>query len=80
MSDHLITLLQEIHSALAEQLLADLRNESKRTPQLYSQIIKFLKDNGIDALPKGGNPVQSLLDGLSDYEKEINEAAGLPRH
>lgn len=79
MSD-LVELLKEIHSALAEQLLADLQNPEKRTPQLYSQIIKFLKDNGIDALPKGGNPVSSLLDGLKDYEDEINEAAGLAKH
>lgn len=79
MSD-LVELLKEIHSALAEQLLADLQNAEKRTPQLYSQIIKFLKDNGIDALPKGGNPVSSLLEGLSEYENEVNAAAGLPRH
>ncbi|AZC49482.1 hypothetical protein C4K35_1889 [Pseudomonas chlororaphis subsp. piscium] len=80
MNERLIELLKELHSDLAEQLLADLHSEEKRGPQLYNQIIKFLKDNGIDALPKGGNPVQSLLDGLSEFEDEVNEAAGMHKH
>ncbi|MGR3967814.1 hypothetical protein FW800_25620 [Pseudomonas sp. 910_23] len=80
MNERLIEILQEIHSELATQLLADLRDDSKRGPPLYNQIIKFLKDNGIDALPKGGNPVDSLLNGLAEYEAEVNEAAGMNKH
>ena len=50
-------LLVQIHSEVAETMLADLRDPDKRTPQLYGQIIKFLKDNGIDMLycEKGKN-------------------------
>lgn len=43
-------LLIDIHTEVAETMLDDLRNPEKRTPQLYAQIIKFLKDNGIDLL------------------------------
>lgn len=50
-------LLVAIHSEVANNMLADLRDPDKRTPQLYGQIIKFLKDNGIDILycEKGKN-------------------------
>ncbi|PTS86429.1 hypothetical protein DBR00_02420 [Pseudomonas sp. HMWF032] len=73
MSERLIELLGELHSELANQLLLDLENPEKRSPQLYAQIIKFLKDNGIDALPKAGRPTQSLLDGLDKYANEIEQ-------
>lgn len=75
MSDRLVELLSELHSELASQLLDDLQNADKRSPQLYAQIIKFLKDNGIDALPKAGTPTQSLLDGLDKYADEIEQLA-----
>lgn len=50
-------LLVEIHSEVAQNMLSDLRDPDKRTPQLYGQIIKFLKDNNIDILfcEKGKN-------------------------
>jgi hypothetical protein len=50
-------LLVAIHSEVANNMLEDLRDPDKRTPQLYGQIIKFLKDNGIDILycEKGKN-------------------------
>ena len=43
-------LLIGIHTEVAQMMLDDLRNPEKRSPQLYGQIIKFLKDNGIDVL------------------------------
>ena len=43
-------LLIGIHTKVAQMMLDDLRNPEKRSPQLYGQIIKFLKDNGIDVL------------------------------
>ncbi|UCR90947.1 putative packaging maturation protein A [Ralstonia phage RpY2] len=45
-------LLSQIHLEVAQQMLADLRDEEKRTPALYNAIIKFLKDNGVEIEPK----------------------------
>ena len=43
-------LLVQIHCETAEAMLDDLKDPDKRTPQLYGQILKLLKDNGIDML------------------------------
>lgn len=67
-------LLSEIHDYLLKDMLEDLKNPDKRTPQLYNAIIKELERNGIDCIPKAGedqqNALQSLLEGVkSAYEE-----------
>lgn len=69
-------LLSEIHDYLLKDMLEDLKNPDKRTPQLYNAIIKELERNGIDCLPKAGedqqNALQSLLEGVkSAYEEDV---------
>lgn len=74
-------LLSEIHDYLLKDMLEDLKNPDKRTPQLYNAIIKELERNGIDCIPKAGedqqNALQSLLEGVkSAYEEDygiVNE-------
>lgn len=74
-------LLSEIHDYLLKDMLEDLKNPDKRSPQLYNAIIKELERNGIDCIPKAGedqqNALQSLLEGVkSAYEEDygiINE-------
>lgn len=69
-------LLSEIHDYLLKDMLEDLKNPDKRSPQLYNAIIKELERNGIDCIPKAGedqqNALQSLLEGVkSAYEEDI---------
>lgn len=69
-------LLSEIHDHLLKDMLEDLKNPDKRTPQLYNAIIKELERNGIDCIPKAGedqqNALQSLLEGVkSAYEEDV---------
>lgn len=69
-------LLSEIHDYLLKDMLEDLKNPDKRTPQLYNAIIKELERNGIDCIPKAGedqqNALQSLLEGVkSAYEEDM---------
>lgn len=69
-------LLSEIHDYLLKDMLEDLKNPDKRTPQLYNAIIKELERNGIDCIPKAGeeqqNALQSLLEGVkSAYEEDV---------
>ena len=74
-------LLSEIHDYLLKDMLEDLKNPDKRSPQLYNAIIKELERNGIDCIPKAGedqqNALQSLLEGVkSAYEEDygiVNE-------
>lgn len=69
-------LLSEMHDYLLKDMLEDLKNPDKRTPQLYNAIIKELERNGIDCIPKAGedqqNALQSLLEGVkSAYEEDV---------
>ena len=69
-------LLSQIHDYLLQDMLEDLKDPSKRTPQLYNAIIKELERNGIDCVPKAGeeqqNALYSLLNGVkSHYEEDM---------
>lgn len=63
-------LLGLIQDTMLENLLEDLKNPEKRTPQLYSAIIKELQRNGINCMPKAGedgdNALASLLKATKD--------------
>lgn len=66
-------LLIGIHTEIAQVMLSDLRNPEKRSPQLYGQIIKFLKDNGVDILYVSRDKGKSAFGELMEAVKEEME-------
>lgn len=68
-----------IQERMLENMLEDLNNPEKRTPQLYNAIIKELQRNGIDCVPKAGeeseNALQRLLVSVRD---DLEDELGLP--
>lgn len=63
--------LSELHSEMAKQLLADLKDPAKRGPGLYEAIRRFLADNDITALPIAGSA-------LGDLKDEAQKSDSLP--
>lgn len=55
---------------MLENMLSDLKDPAKRTPQLYQAVIKELSRNGINCVPKAGedgdNALASLLKATKD--------------
>lgn len=62
-------LLSQIHDNLLADMLEDLKNPDKRTPQLYNAIIKELERNGIDCTPKAGEEQANALGMLLESVK-----------
>lgn len=56
-------LLQSLHNAVAVDLLEKI-NSGEATAAELSAAIKFLKDNGIEALPVSGTALGNLVDSL----------------
>lgn len=63
-------LLEDIHNILLKDLLEDLKNPDKRTPQLYNAVIKELERNGIDCIPKAGEEAGDTLKAILDNVTE----------
>lgn len=63
-------LLEDIHCILLKDLLEDLKNPDKRTPQLYNAVIKELERNGIDCIPKAGEEAGDTLKAILDNVTE----------
>lgn len=63
-------LLEDIHNILLKDLLEDLKNPNKRTPQLYNAVIKELERNGIDCIPKAGEEAGDTLKAILDNVTE----------
>ena len=59
MSKRLEELLAELHHETARQLLAAIRSGSA-SPGHFMAAIRFLKENGVDAVPKEGSPMADL--------------------
>ena len=76
MSD-LEELLKQLHSGLAEQLLAKVQS-GEATASDLNVARQFLKDNGIDSVPKKGSPLDNLASSLPFTQSEDEEAAQLP--
>lgn len=58
-------LLERLHEAVGEQLLAKiLSGEAKASD--FAQAIKFLSDNGIEAIPTDNNALGALEGALKD--------------
>lgn len=69
-NSNLETILANIHETLLSDLLEDLQDPEKRTPQLYNAVIKELERNGIDCIPKAGeeagNTLKAILDNVTE--------------
>lgn len=79
--DALEELLGDIQESLLNNMLKDLQNPDKRSPQLYNAIIKELERNGINCIPKAGDGDDNALSKLlkatkqrfeEDYDSSIN--------
>ena len=64
-------ILGHIHKAMLDDMLEDLKNPEKRTPQLYNAVIKELERNGIDCVPKAGDEAGDTLKRIMENVKEI---------
>ena len=63
-------LLGSIQEKMLSNMLEDLNNPEKCTPQLYNAIIKELQRNGIDCLPKAGEEGENALNKLLTVVRE----------
>lgn len=68
--DALEELLGDIQESLLDNMLRDLQNPDKRSPQLYNAIIKELERNGINCVPKAGDGDENALTRLLKATKE----------
>lgn len=73
MSD-LSKILDSLHTGLAEELLDRIRS-GEATASDLNVARQFLKDNGIDSIPKKGSPLDNLASSLPFTEAEDEEAA-----
>ena len=64
------SLLGNIHEEMLQNMLNDLRNPDKRSPQLYNAIIKELERNGINCIPKAGDGDENALSRLLKATKQ----------
>lgn len=64
--------LNLLHEAVANELLARIRSGEAKPADL-SVAVKFLKDNGIEAIPTDGSMLRQLLEDLpfDDEEDEL---------
>lgn len=71
-------LLGLLHEAVTDDLLRRFKEakenpldpEKQLTPQEIAQAIKFLKDNGIEALPEASNKLNNLAKEMPDFSGE----------
>ncbi|MBN9347496.1 MAG: hypothetical protein J0I48_15085 [Devosia sp.] len=72
-------LLDDLHTGLAQELLSRI-NSGEATASDLNVVRQFLKDNGIDSVPKGNNPLQRLTAALpfSGADEDDAEATPLP--
>jgi hypothetical protein len=62
-------LLGLLHDAVASKLLAKVQS-GEASPAEMSAAIKFLKDNGIEAIPTPSNHLGQLAKSLPDFDTE----------
>jgi hypothetical protein len=73
----LAKLMNDLHAALAQELL-DRVHGGEATASDLSVVRQFLKDNGIDSVPKKGSPLDQLnrATNLPFTEAEDDPVAG----
>lgn len=59
-----IDILGELHDAVAHDLLRRLKS-GEATASDIANALRFLKDNGIEAIPAEGSPMGDLLDAFN---------------
>ena len=75
MSDKtLIMFLEKLDTEMAQRMLKDLQDDTKRKPQLYNAIGKLLERHKfqISKLTPDENILGGLAEGLEDYNKTVN--------
>ena len=63
--------LEELHTVVAEELLNRVRSGDAKPADL-AVAVKFLKDNGVDALASNDSPLKRLAQSLPFAETELN--------
>lgn len=58
-----------LHEAIALDLLTRIKS-GEATAQELNAAIKFLKDNGIEALPAKGSPLNDLAQSFPDFDTD----------
>lgn len=56
-------MLDSLHRAVCEDLMTKIQSGEAKAADLAAAI-KFLKDNGIEAIPVEGSPLGNLVDNL----------------
>lgn len=79
MSRALEEVLDQLHAELAKTLLEGLKaspgeEKTPPSPQFLSQVIKFLKDNGVDT-PAKAQRVTDLVDQLASMPLDLDDLA-----
>lgn len=71
----LAKLLEMLDTEMAQRMLMDLKDEAKRTPQLYNAIGKLLDRHKfqISKLTPDENILGGLASGLEDYNKTVGK-------
>lgn len=64
-------LLGSLHDAVAQDLLMRVQT-GEATPAELQAAIKFLKDNGIEALMSSENNLGKLMNALPDFEEDAD--------
>lgn len=68
--ESLEAMLGDIQEEMLLNMLEDLRDPEKRSPQLYNAVIKELERNGINCVPKAGEGQENALTKLLKATKE----------
>jgi len=66
-------ILATLHNAVAEDLLSKVLG-GEATAQELNAAIKFLKDNGIEALPVENSPLAELASSLPSFTDEDSDS------
>ncbi len=66
-------ILATLHNAVAEDLLGKVLG-GEATAQELNAAIKFLKDNGIEALPVENSPLTELASSLPSFTDEDSDS------
>lgn len=73
MDESLVKFLEQLDTEMARNMLTDLRNDEKRTPQLYNSINKLLDRHKfqINKIQPEGDVLGALADSLADYKASV---------
>lgn len=66
--------LKSLHEMLCDELVKRLKGDEPLSASELNVIRQFLKDNNIDSIPNGDNPLSHVLESLPEkfFGKEAN--------